>query len=678
MKHTNKQSSQKSRALALFVLAPILCFAFLVLGIFARRVMAPPAVAVAACGYALPFLVLLISELTAARSLRRYAAMSVADMQTFLRSNKEQGELQQKLADLRRLRKLSDLWAVLLGVLALADSFLSGLTFNTGISTPLWFLSSLMLAAAFGRIRFAAPAEDVSEEEGAIDRSELPQLYGHAEKAAQTLRCTDAIRITLTPDFNAGIARVGKAISIALGSQMLAAMSEEELYAVLLHEISHVTDDPAQVERRYNAWLENERDSRPLAFLTTRFFNYPDTQFAVRYALYELASSVQIESDADAAMIEYGSREAAASALLKLKYYELFEWESEAYFAHSTLDETLSWMARDEANAFLAALPERKADWDRLTRSEILANNASHPTTWMRLQAFGVSEPVMLAPGHSEAYAAEVAHAQELMIRQLQSINDEAAYSARIDKLRETVSSWESEGKPLVVEEYTDVVSALRDLGRLDEALELCENAIRAFDADTPVSFPYYFRGCARLHRWDESGLEDVYRALRQSSDGSLIEEGLEQIGAFCCLTGNQTELERYREEGVKLMQKEKDVYSELGILRKSDELRAEKLPEELHSSLYRYIRSFAGDDIEAIYLVRKVISEDFFTSVMIVRFAESADADTRAEIMHKIFNVLDNNTNWQFSLFEYEDVQHVRPEQIPGSLFLEKAREKE
>lgn len=680
MKNKNAKSSGKARGRAAYLLAPALCLVSLILGIIARRTMTPPAAAVVLWAYGLPFLILLILEIANFREMRRYARMSVREIQDFMLTSKDEISrmTDARLHTLRLIRTASDIWAILLGSLAVGSIFLAGLEFGAGVTTPLWFLSSLMLLAAFGRVRRTAPKEALSAESGYVPRSELPQLYALADRAAHTLNCRNEIHLAPTADFNAGVARVGKAVSLTLSTRLLHILSEDELYAVLLHELSHITGDHALNERQYNLWLEEDHDDRPLAFLTNRFFNYLDAQYSVQYTLYDLAASVQMEAEADRLMAEHASKASAGSALLKLKYYDLFLWESEAYFAHDTLDKTLSWMVRDEADAFLAALPARKEAWRALMHKEILANNATHPTMQMRLEAIGALDAEAAAPNHSDAYAAEIAHAQSLLKERLTDINEENAYNDRIDRQRKTLAAWEAEGKPLVVEEYSDVVQALRDLGRLDEAIALCERAIRDFDADTPTGFPYYFRGCYRLHRWDDSGLDDIYRAFRQSSSGSMIEEGLEQIGTYCCITGNETELERYREEAVRLMQKERDVYSELGVLRRSDELRAEKLPEELHSSLYRYIRSFTGDAVEAIYLVRKVISEDFFTSVMIVRFADDADEDARAEIMHKIFNVLDNNTHWQFSLFEYTDVQHVHPEQIPGSLFLEKAQETE
>ena len=39
------------------------------------------------------------------------------------------------------------------------------------------------------------------------------------------------------------------------------------------------------------------------------------------------------------------------------------------------------------------------------------------------------------------------------------------------------------------------------------------------------------------LYRYDERGMELIYRAMEQN--GNYIEEGLNIIGNFCCLTGS-------------------------------------------------------------------------------------------------------------------------------------------
>ena len=53
-----------------------------------------------------------------------------------------------------------------------------------------------------------------------------------------------------------------------------------------------------------------------------------------------------------------------------------------------------------------------------------------------------------------------------------------------------------------------------------------------------------------------------------------------------------------------------------------------------------------------------------------IFRFRDGISFDDKNDAMHRIFLCLDAVEDWQFSLFDYEEVEKLRPENIPGSLF--------
>ena len=51
-------------------------------------------------------------------------------------------------------------------------------------------------------------------------------------------------------------------------------------------------------------------------------------------------------------------------------------------------------------------------------------------------------------------------------------------------------------------------------------------------------------------------------------------------------------------------------------------------------------------------------------------RFRDGISFDDKNDTMHRIFLCLDAVEDWQFSLFDYDEVEKLRPENIPGSLF--------
>ena len=125
--------------------------------------------------------------------------------------------------------------------------------------------------------------------------------------------------------------------------------------------------------------------------------------------------------------------------------------------------------------------------------------------------------------------------------------------------------------------------------------------------------------------------------------------------------------MEIYRERAVALTEENK-IHSEASVLNKKDKLSTEALPDGMLEDILAHITFEHSDNIEKIYLVRKTITDDFFTSVFVIKIVSDTDDDTRYKILHKAFNYLDTCSDWQFSLFDYEDVKNVKIEEITGS----------
>lgn len=176
------------------------------------------------------------------------------------------------------------------------------------------------------------------------------------------------------------------------------------------------------------------------------------------------------------------------------------------------------------------------------------------------------------------------------------------------------------------------------------------------------------------LHRYNPEGVEYIYRAIENNM--SYTEEGLDTIGSFCCMTGMQKELDTYREKAAVLTQKQIDEFDEIGTLSRKDNLSSEKLPEGMLEKILSFILSNDEGEIDKIYLVRKTVNENFFASVFVIRFSDSADDEKCYNIFHKIFSYLDTFDERQFALFEYWDVKNVKVEKIEGSCVYSKSEQ--
>lgn len=625
---------------------------------------------------ALPPVLALCNVVCVAWNRRRLQRMNVQQMQRYILSHREQAKktAEEKMRFLRRWLRLTDLYTVVLALVALGIGVLGGML-HSGSSVPFQFYAALIYLAAFSRLRTGVPESELLEEKTAIDPADYPQLYALTRDAAEKSGYHGTVRIVLTDNCTAGISAERTRCCLYLGVTLLCLFSEQEVFCILLHEFSHAVQQERSGEREagYSNWLLRGGNPHFSSGLTNLLFCGWETVYLLQYDLYRYAATIDVETTADAAMGSLGDPKAAASSLMKLHYARLYDWEQgtedhPSFFAPEKLN---GHFLHDQIQQLEAAIAQRKEAWDRLIAAEILSRNASHPTTKMRLESLGVSEYETLEKNHSPVFAAEVEKAvtfvESTVCRDLSDAYAENREKAYLEPL-ETVEAWEQAGKPMLPETYADVNTALRQLGKHAEADRLAQQAIDTFTGDA-ASYAWFIRGCYLLHRYDPAGLAYVYRAIEENHN--FIEEGLEVIGEFCCLVGDQQELDSYREKAMELAQKERDLYSQLDHLSKSDNLTQENLPEPMRTQILDFIRRVENGTLERVYLVRKSITEDFFTSVFVLRFCDGKNPEND-KVYHKIFRYLDAQ-DWQFTLLYYENVKNVPFDRIPGSCVYEK-----
>ena len=622
----------------------------------------------------LPIVFLIMSMILKKLYIRRFANKSVAQIQTFMLSHRERAEetAAEKLAYLKKLKTMTDLYAVLFGIFGALCSFAPEAATSEDLSSAFLLYPVFLFLCAFSRIRFRTLEIFFDEDDSCISDEDYPTLFALAEKAARKQGCEEKIKIILAPNYGAGIAKESGMYCISLGVMLLSILSEDELYQILLHEFAHVTkeNNEGMRERRYGSWLENG-NKHFLSKLTAKMYAFVECVYGLQFSLYLYAASIQLENEADRAMALHGDAKIAASALTKLKYRDLYEWElgtrdDESAYMSETPDPTI---LKKDIDDFLSEIENRKEFWNSLIDKEIISRQASHPTLKMRLETLGVSEYSVLTSEAAGSYADERIRALELMSDLVCKANEENYEENRkyryLEPL-EKVEEWETAGKPVVAEEYADICLYLRSLGRHIESDELSQRAIKELP-DPANLHGYYMHGCFLLHTYDPSGLDYIYHAIENNTN--YIDEGLQIIGEYCCIVGDQEELDTYREKALQIAQKDKDVYSKINVLEKGDNLSSETLPEGMLKDILMFIKSIDGGKVDKVYLVRKTITPDFFTSAVIVDFKEGTANDDQNEIMHKIFRYLDTSTDWQFSLFDYKSVAKIKVENIPNSL---------
>ena len=632
---------------------------------------------------ALPILLLVANLLAANRFMTGINRANIADMQNKMLRQRElaQQASGKLLSRLQGIRHAATAYAIFVWLLGVCAAIFAGMlaSVSTTIYLPLLFYAGLIFHAAYSRIYKPTPPE-INPNAPVLNRNEYPKIYAAVDRAADALGCRGDIIVRLNMDCNAGILRDGKTFYLQIGIVLLNILSEEELYSICLHEFSHVADKNRanDFEMRYGAWIGGGKPYGGLMLFVNNIFTFFDVYYLFNHMTYAYATSVVHESEADRDMLTHGDAKAAASALLKLSYDDKFQWENgvddeESQFVSEVPD---PHFLSGRLAAFKAAIEARHADWDAMIDLEILPNNASHPTKRMRFDILGIEKPELIEDTSSPEYRAELQKALDLADEKFAEgwVNYEQTRKEAYLEPLARVTAWREQGSPVTAEGFGDILSDLRQLGRQTEADELCERAIAELDENSsPLA--YYQKGCKLLYRYDPAGVDLIYHAIEINYN--FMEEGLQMIGQFFCMTGREKELQEYRERARQMAQKDKDEYSQAGVLSKRDKLGADQMPDGMLENILEFIHSIDEGIIKNIYRVRKTVNENFFISVFVIHFWGGTD-EQRGEIMHKIFRYLDTYpVDWQFSLFDYADHTDIQFDKIEGSLVWTKPNNK-
>ena len=401
--------------------------------------------------------------------------------------------------------------------------------------------------------------------------------------------------------------------------------------------------------------------------------------FVMNHSFYNYVRTLSEEEKADRDMAKYGGAEAAASALIQTYRCAQREFEDELYdFKNYYEDETPDPdLFCHYCEIYAKRIKGSAPVWDEMLKHEILARSADHPTVKMRIDSFGVPVKADETP-RSEKLSEEVRRA----IAFLDKLNHELVMQD-FEKDREQmdlvplrkVEEWRAAGEPVTPDGYRPIVEALSQLGKMSEAEALCRRATEELP-DTAALYAYYTLGCRMLRRYDDKGIECIYHALENNNN--YVTDGLDMIGRYCCMTGNQAELDKYREKAIEYAVKERDEASEISELKRGDKLTAETLPDGGLEELVGVIRKASDGKIDAAYLVRKTVSDSVFSSAVILKCSSDCTEEERFEIYRKVFFYLDTVSyegvdDWQFSLFMYEDVKNAGFESVEGSLIYKK-----
>lgn len=615
----------------------------------------------------------IVSVILSNRMKRRLEANS-DKLQEDMLKNKAQARktAEEKLPLLKKIIVAIDLIGILFVLCGCAMAFCYGasVSYSSEWASVLIFPSVLTILCGVQPLRRGAEKISFKKNDSYVDESDYPELYRVANAARERIGCKGKIKISLTDDFNAGILKTTDAYSIVLGVMLLNDLSEAELYNVLLHEFAHVTEDKHfhNYAMYYFGFITG--DTFGTFGVTALPYTYFSPLYTYEYIAYSYACSVINEEDADAAIMKYGDSATAASMLIKMKFSELYEWERGSYPEENIYEreEIREDHLHLNIEKYKNRVEVRRDEWIGMIDSEIIANNATHPTVKMRIEALGIEELKILPKNDSEKYLLEVeravCHVESKIIDQNRESYKEQRKGAYLDPL-EVYDRWVQNGRDVKADEYQEVLYSMFTLGKIEEFVNYCYQIIEKIPEPANY-YAHHMLGCYMLHKYNDEGIDHLYKSIELNHN--MWQEAIDTIGRYCCIVGMEDRLEEYRRRAKEIVALDSRIYSEMQFIGPRDRLSEEKLPDGMLEGILARAEEVGGDLFERIYIVRKLIDEENFVSCVVVKPVDKVNAEKYEGAMDKMFQYLDKSCDWQFSLFDFNSVPSKKIMNISGA----------
>ena len=362
------------------------------------------------------------------------------------------------------------------------------------------------------------------------------------------------------------------------------------------------------------------------------------------------------------------------NALCKTSFQAFFEREFETFVPEPfhAPEAPRDNMVSLQCQALRRAITERGEFWLHLLDIELPPQVQSHPTFKQRRESLGMADtPIALSlPAEDSTYGMECQKAIDLWDKKLHEAISEGYAEARKEfylKPMAVIEAYENATVPYTTAELSPVINAYRDLCRKAEAVAICDQILSTEKNKYATAHALYFKGRYLLDKYDPSGMDYIYQSIDLNMN--YAEEGLDAIGMFCCMMGLEAEREVYREKYVALTQERMDKHDQAGCLSPSDNLVEEHFPDNRLDAMLLFMKRAGNGCIWQIYLVRKIITQDFFASAFVIRFVDGTDPEQMQKTMEAIFNFLDTTPeDWQYALFLYDKEIEKALHKVPNA----------
>ena len=512
----------------------------------------------------------------------------------------------------------------------------------------------------------------------------LPELETMAQKAADAVGIKGKIRLELTRDCDCDVNRFGHTYVVFLGTRLLTALTRDELYQAMLSCLDCFTR-PKEYRKVLSLHYLGELGTADIRLATCVFdwfFSYIDVTLEWDYGFYITAYKIYNDRMADRRIREIGDPSAAVSGMCKRAMWRFFVFEANdlittLFYEPDTPAHRHEW---DVCDAFRRGLSTRHKVWMDFLSRELRPESSHHyPTfreSWPNLTP-GVSEPAVSTwvLDLDSPYGHEVSKAVDMVEETVRAEITPYYKSARKREYLEPlgiVEAYEADPTGYTTPELSPVINAYRDLGRMAEAEALCDSILKTETNSFAQAHAIYFKGARMLHRYETEGIDLIYRAIDLNKN--YMRDGFELVEEYCTMCGLSDEYDIFLRRAETQMSAHAANHEDAASLKVTDRIIPETELGDMLPDILSYIEKVSEGCIREIYLVRKVISEDFFSSAFVINFEHGIPGEDMRRTYEAIFNYLDAYpVDWQFSLFLYDRQTEAAVKRIEGSLVWKK-----
>ncbi|MCL2796986.1 MAG: M48 family metalloprotease [Firmicutes bacterium] len=427
--------------------------------------------------------------------------------------------------------------------------------------------------------------------------SQYPVLYGAAHSAAEKIGLKKRFMMYLSPDANVSIALAGKRLEIRVGKDILRALNEAELRAVMLHEFAHFLHGDLKAGGHI-AWLE------AFAQKKTLFRIFASAQFnavANAAARFKLICSKDGEEKADREVLKSGAAQSFIDATAKLTMLEYYIGapNERNIFEEEAPPKNFSVMFFKE---FLHSYYKNGERWRAMCKTELPARFGTHPACSERMKNLGVAE-FSIDFNRADAFSGDSGEAMQAyrLADELHGYAGtdwaEVRKQAYLEPLERTRRYETGETD----KNLKEVVEAYEALCRYDEALEILDKIL----AETPRdSFALFKKGIILCGRHCDQGLDCLQGAAEESLH--YMQNAVMLMSLYVIRHGLSERREALRAWSDK-KQAEAYAFSKNMAFRKLRDLKEHSLPRETIASITEMLKA---ESIQSCRLVRYVTPE--------------------------------------------------------------------